>query len=302
MLRRKRAFTAPTAFTARTAFTLVELLVVIGIIAVLVGILLPTLASARESARRTACLSNLRQLGIACTEYAIRYKGYVPLGYMKTAGGSHIKMLNTTALYNRTDGYGPIMLGYLVRAGLIKDGRAFYCPSEANPQWMYNFAGGNLTDPLSANPWPFAAAGTQFETRFGYACRPEVGWVMPPPPIAPPGGRQKFEVLGASASDADMPKLAKMKAKAILADANMTPLHLKSRHVKGVNVMYATGGAKWVPKDAFMKVGAKYTTIPYPPNDNNTYNTGYNDAQLRDYVGGVLLTTQSGLWIDYDRN
>ena len=55
-------------------FTLVELLVVIGIIAVLIGILLPTLGKARESGRRIACLSNLRQLSLACVMYEQSWK------------------------------------------------------------------------------------------------------------------------------------------------------------------------------------------------------------------------------------
>ena len=73
------------AATKTRAFTLVELLVVIGIIAVLVSLLLPSLGRAREQARRTKCLNNMRQIGLAVQMYANANDGWLPAPAMAYA-------------------------------------------------------------------------------------------------------------------------------------------------------------------------------------------------------------------------
>src|SRR3954465_14931845 len=70
-------------------FTLVELLVVIGIIALLISILLPALNRAREEGKRTVCLSGLRSFGQLLNMYANDHKGMVPLGYNGTKHGGY---------------------------------------------------------------------------------------------------------------------------------------------------------------------------------------------------------------------
>ncbi len=62
----------------RRGFTLIELLVVIAVIAVLIGILVPSLANARRVTRQVACASNLRQLGLATRMYADAYDDFLP--------------------------------------------------------------------------------------------------------------------------------------------------------------------------------------------------------------------------------
>ena len=72
---------------AKTGFTLVELLVVIGIIAVLIGLLLPSLNKARQHAATAKCLSNLRNIGQAINMYAGEQRGWLLPGWVANDGG-----------------------------------------------------------------------------------------------------------------------------------------------------------------------------------------------------------------------
>jgi len=87
----------------RKAFTLIELLVVIAIVTVLAGILFPVFARARNNARRTQCMSNLRQIGAAIGAYQADWDGRYPYAWRSNEGGRHPDLRDVLNTYVMND-------------------------------------------------------------------------------------------------------------------------------------------------------------------------------------------------------
>ncbi|RYX83433.1 DUF1559 domain-containing protein [bacterium] len=143
-----------TSFKQRSAFTLIELLVVIAIIAILAAILFPVFARARENARKTSCLSNIKQMSLGVMQYVQDYDEKYPMAYNypNNAGSSG---------------------GYSHWSGMIqpytKSEQMFVCPSDAGGGLApTNFINNNDGQGVPAGQTPQAAIRDNQVHRLSY--------------------------------------------------------------------------------------------------------------------------------------
>ena len=245
-------------------FTLVELLVVIGIIAVLISILLPALSRAREHAKRAQCLSNLRQQGVYLSMYANQNNGALPIG---TAGDLAVmSYFLQVGSWNAYTGVGILVPGGIVSQQLeTADGKIFYCPVQTNQGTGYNDPG---------NWW----IGVGGDTRMSYSQRFEwayggVQWVTKRWNEDTAAGTYTWQNTNAKW----FPKPKDYKNRAIICDMIVGPTHTSNfmGHKNGINYLSSNWSAAWVPLDHLQPMWNDLRTI------TNFYTAPANDMHYK---------------------
>jgi len=167
----------------RRGFTLIELLVVIAIIAVLIALLLPAVQSAREAARRSQCVNNMKQIGIALHNYHNVNDAFPPGALSHYLGGNlaasqqnnwdcgvHTRLLGfmeQQALYNAQNfswGVFNDTTGTPInRTVTVTQISSFICPSGPTPGWSFQGATAPLTSYRAPGNSYFASWGSSME-------------------------------------------------------------------------------------------------------------------------------------------
>ncbi len=124
--------TNPSRPSHSRGFTLVELLVVIAVLGLLAALLLPALAASKERSKGTACMANLRQIGIAIRAYADDNSGNIPFGPKAPPFTSAFDLYPSTgaptSLISLTTG-APVALGLLLQSYVAGQQKVLFCPS-----------------------------------------------------------------------------------------------------------------------------------------------------------------------------
>lgn len=240
-------------------FTLIELLIVISIIAVLSAILFPVFARARENARRSSCISNLHQIGLAMIMYTQDYDGHLVPQYIKYLPASSKPASYTKYLSPHSDGsvnvYWPSILN-----SYINNYQIFDCPN--SPRSTPNSFYGSYDINTNISKLSLAAfdkpsityAIMDWSSTLGYASSQRMtttGSWRYLPGVGDISGWDCDGESGATGNDC-----------------------MHGRHFDGINMTFADGHVKWLKSSVVYKQGLYWTSnsVPshptawYPPN------------------------------------
>jgi prepilin-type N-terminal cleavage/methylation domain-containing protein/prepilin-type processing-associated H-X9-DG protein len=223
----------------RNGFTLIELLVVIAIIAILASILFPVFARARENARRSSCMSNLKQIGLGVMQYTQDYDEKLPRSIADGSPPAGTRPATDT-VFRQLNPY-------------LKSTQIFRCPSDSSSA--------ALTDP--ADPLSVPSSYGYNYVYLGFADSPSLTYSVAS--IAEVARTVMFTDKTAANTDWVYPPYA-WSATINVADPTTTR-GLSGRHLDGTNVAWVDGHVKWSKIEALSVGAPNCQTSPGGPCD-----------------------------------
>lgn len=241
---------------ARTAFTLIELLVVVGIIAILVAILLPAVAKAKEYGRKVTCGSNMKQIALALQSYADDFGDMYPLAWIDQPWSILQDDLTTSH----------IRMGWMRRLFpyVGQQDKVYKCPSFArNPDYFNYFLGTRAA---------YAARRLQGHPEGTSRVPVKRGWIEYPAAFVLGGDCNRiFDVNDSDRDDYTQPCLGWKDVR----DAEPENFW-EAWHSDGLNVIFADAHVGWFTKHVPNLMTYSYTSytswkdaLPDPPFPGN---------------------------------